>query len=480
MHERLERELLIVGGGPAGLAAAIEARAAGVETLLVDERASLGGQIYKQLPPQFVESDHASETPEHRAGQALIRAAENSGAEIWLGSTGWGIWGHRVAVARASGQSIFVDAKHVILAAGAYDRPVAFPGWTLPGVMSAGGAQSLVKVQRVIPGDRILVVGSGPLVLAFAVQMHQLGANIVGVVEASPPPGLRSALELARSGIANAGQIMAGLGFLQYLRRHRIPLEYSSIIAMAEGEGRVERAHIARCDRSWRRLADGDRVIEVDTICVGYGFFPSTELSQLVQCRHAYDEIRGGYVPVRDEWMRTSSDGILVAGDGGGVNGSAIALEQGRLAGIAVAKDSKRVDAARADQLAAPILRRLKKLQNFRKALDSTYPVGPGIYELADDATVACRCEEVTVAEVRASAIAGTYDPNSVKGVTRAGMGMCQGRNCSRMIASILGRSAGKGFDQVPLFTPRPPVKPVPIDFVAEEAPEEPPLTEVG
>src|SRR6185437_15099703 len=145
-------------------------------------------------------------------------------------------------------------------------------------------------------------------------------------------------------------------------------------------------------------------------------------------------------------WMRTSVAGILVAGDGGGVNGSAIALEQGRLAAIAVARDLKHLEAEEADQRAAPILRRLKGLQAFRNALDAIYPIGPGIYELADDTTIACRCEEVTVAEVRASAIAGTYDPNSVKGVTRAGMGMCQGRNCGRLIASILGRAAEKRF----------------------------------
>lgn len=480
MHESLERRLLIVGGGPAGLAAAIEARSSGIETLLVDERVSLGGQIYKQLPRQFAASDRSSDTPEHRAGHALIHDAENSGAEVWLESTAWGMWGRRVAVARASGKSVFVDANHVILAPGAYDRPVAFPGWTLPGVMSAGGAQALVKVQRVIPGERILVAGSGPLALAFSVQMHQLGANIVGVIEASPSPGAASALRLAGSGLANTPQISAGLGFMRYLRRNRIPLEYSSIISRAEGDGRVERAFIARCDRDWRRIADSERAIDVDTICVGYGFFPSTELSQLAQCRHVYDELRGGYVPVRDEWMRTSVAGILVAGDGGGVNGSAIALEQGRLAAIAVAKDSNHLHAEEADRRAAPILRRLKELQSFRKALDATYPVGHGIYELADDTTIACRCEEVTVAEVRASAIAGTYDPNSVKGVTRAGMGMCQGRNCSRLIASLLGKAAGKGFDEVPVFTPRPPVKPIPIDVVAEEAPEEAPLTEVG
>jgi NADPH-dependent 2,4-dienoyl-CoA reductase/sulfur reductase-like enzyme len=479
-YER-SRQLVIVGGGPAGMAAAIAARAAGVEEVsVVEERAHLGGQIYKQLGDSWKVLDADRLGKDYARGRGLIEELEGSGAEILLNSVAWGIWAHRVAVYEEGGEAGVITAGRLILAPGAYDRPVAFPGWTLPGVMTAGGAQSLVKTQKVLPGRRILMAGSGPLILAFSAQLHQFGANVVAVCEAAPFPGPGRALGLLAAAPGNFDLLADGLRYMSYLARRRVPFRYSHMVVRAEGTDEVERAVIARVDRDWRPIPGTEESIEVDTVCIGYGFFPSVELTRLAGAEHTYDEDLGGFVPVRDTWMRTTQPGVLAAGDGTGVAGSLVALEEGRIAGIAAALDLGAITESGAERLATPSRERLARLERFRTALKRTYPVGPGVYELTSPETVVCRCEEVTAAEIVDSLVADSSDPNAVKSITRAGMGMCQGRNCQRQIAALIARHAGKKVSELPVFTPRAPVKPVPIDLIAEERPEESWLTEVG
>jgi len=255
MNYQRERELVIVGGGPAGMAAAIAAREAGVgEVTVIDERAKLGGQIYKQMGSGWRVLQPEKLGKDYQRGRALITAAGGSGAELLTNNVVWGIWDDRVALYEEGGQAGVIKAGAIILATGAYDRPVVFPGWTLPGVMTAGGAQSLIKTQKVIPGRRILMVGSGPLILAFSAQLHQYGANVVTVCEAAGFPAATGALRLLRAAPGNVGLLSDGLGYMSYLARKRVPFLYSHIIVRAEGEHEVERAVIAKVDRDWRPI----------------------------------------------------------------------------------------------------------------------------------------------------------------------------------------------------------------------------------
>lgn len=481
MNVRQGRELVIVGGGPAGLAAAIEARRAGIQTTVIEERTSLGGQIYKQLPRAFkVLAPPSSFGKDYVAGRHLIEAAEASGAEIRLDTVAYGIWGKDVAIYTEGVDAGLLTAERIILATGAYDRPVAFPGWTLPGVMTAGGAQSLIKTQKVLPGERILMAGSGPLILAFSAQLHHYGANVVGVLEAAPFPTPGAIAHLLRASRGNAGLLLDGLGYMAYLRRKTVPFDYSHVVIRAEGRDEVERAVVARVGPDWRPIPGTERAIEVDTVCVGYGFFPSVELSMLCGCKHTFDEDLGGHVPVRDESMRSSVDGILIAGDGAGVAGSIAAVQEGRIAGLTAALELGRLGEAEAARRSAPARRRLATVERFRSALAEIYKVGPGIYDLWTPDTVVCRCEEVTAGEIMDNILGGSADPSSVKSLTRAGMGQCQGRNCARQVASLVARQAGRDLAELPTFTPRAPVKAVPIALIAEERPEEEPVAEVG
>ncbi len=467
------RELIIVGGGPAGLAAAVEARRTGVDVLVIEERATLGGQVYKQFPTDFAILDPKSLGADYLAGRRLIEEAQGCGAEIRLNSVVWGIWNQEVATYGDDQGARVISAKRILLAPGAYDRPVVLPGWTLPGVMTAGGVQGLVKIQRVLPGRRVLMAGSGPLILAFAAQIHRHGVNVVAVVEAAPFPGFGLMTKLLHAARGNMGLLREGLQHMAYLRRHRVPYLYSHLLARIDGSHEVASATVSRVDRDWRPVEGTERTFDVDTVCLGYGFFPSTELSRLCGCEHVYVEDLGGWVPVRDPFMRTTVPGILAAGDGSGVAGSAVALEEGRTAGITAALDTGRISQGQAEEMWQRPRQRLLQLQRFRHALNSIYKVGAGIYELAEPDTVVCRCESVSMKEILDSTVVEGPDCSIVKCLTRAGMGRCQGRYCSRQIAALLAHGAGVAIDSIPSFTPRPPVKPVPIMEIADNITED-------
>ncbi|HYM90089.1 MAG TPA: FAD-dependent oxidoreductase, partial [bacterium] len=473
-----ERELVVVGGGPAGMAAAIEARRAGAQVTLVEERATLGGQIYKQPPLGFEVKRREALGKEYRAGRELIQGALECGAEILTDHVVWSVWGRdtkEVSLYQQGQQARTFLTTKVILATGAYDRPVPFPGWTLPGVISAGGAQSMVKVQKVYPGSRILLAGSGPLVLAFAVQLHQMGARVVAVLEAAPAPGPGAVARLLAAGAAgNLEPLVEGIAYLAYLRRHGIPLLFGHAIARAEGEREVERAVAVRVDRTWRPIPGTERTFEVDTVCVGYGFFPSVEIARTLGCALVYDEQSGGHVPRRSEDMETSVPGVFAAGDGSGVAGSAVALEEGRIAGIAAARQLGKLSWEMAAKRLAASRRRLVALGRFRDTLNAIYQVGQGIYEWATVDTIVCRCEDVTLGEVRRFIPPGSRDPNYVKSLTRVGMGLCQGRNCSRQVSYVFARETGR-LPELPPLSSRPPVKPVPIGLIADTSAQQAP-----
>ena len=361
-----------------------------------------------------------------------------------------------------------MHARRVLVAPGAYDRPVAFPGWTLPGVVTAGGAQALVKASRVVPGDRVAFAGSGPLALAFPAQLRHYGVNVVLALEAGPAPGYRSLLGLLSAAPGNLALLRDGATYRARLLRNAVPLRFGRVVVRAEGEGRVEEMVHAAVDADWRVVAGTEARIAVDTICVGYGFVTSTELLRLAGCRFGYDEDLGGAVVEVDEWQRTTVPGVLAAGDGTGVRAPPVAADQGRLAALGAAVDLGALPAGQAATLARPVRRRLAAKERFRQALRLLYAVGPGVYELATAATVVCRCEEVTLARLEEAA-AATGDANVAKSYTRAGMGLCQGRNCHRQVAAVLARQSGRPISEVAAMTARPPARPVPIKVLADE-----------
>lgn len=454
------------------MTAAAQAAAAGLSVTLVDERVTLGGQIYKRLGPGFEVDDPRAIGRDYARGGRLIAAVQASGAELRLGTTVLALEGLAAIVCEGDARTAVIEARRIILAPGAHDRPVAFPGWTLPGVLTAGGAQTLIKTQRVLPGERIVFAGSGPVALAFPAQLHHFGARVALVCDAGPPPGPRDIAAILAVARGNLDLVRDGIGYRFALARARIPLRFRRIVVAAEGDGRVEAVVHAAVDADWRVIPGSEQRIAADTLCLGYGFTASVELLRLAGCAIDDDEDRGGPVARVDRWMRTTVSGIHAAGDGGGVEGSLVALDEGRLAGLGAALDLGALGAAEGERAADPVRRRLASRRAFRTALARMHRVGPGVYELARPETVICRCEEVTRAGLEA-ALAGSADLGVVKGLTRAGMGLCQGRNCQRTIAALLASRHDRPIGAITAATARLPVRPVPIGAMADSTIED-------
>ncbi len=439
-------DLLVIGGGAGGLSAAIEARRHGLDVLVIEERAALGGQFYKQPAGGLAALD-----AQQRAGGALAAQAEACGARILRGAELWGAFAmDRLAVFDGT-RTRLLAPRAVIAATGAYERPHVVPGWTLPGVMTVGAAQTLWRSHRVLPGRRVLVAGNGPLNTQVARELAAGGATIVAVAEAAPSPFARAPTALAMA-LADPALALRGLADLVALRGR---IAYGTVLARVKRDGDALRATL--------RGPAGERVVAADVVALGYGFLPSHEVLRALGAECAFDAARGQFVPVRDAALMTTVPGLYAIGDCAGLGGAPAAREEGAIAARAVARMLGRN--APEDEAAR---RRLARHRRFQSALWTLFAAPRAQLSLAEPDTIVCRCEEVTKGDLDAVLADGAPTLGEVKRRTRCGMGRCQGRYCGQLLAEHLAATQGRPLDNLALFAPRAPVKPIAIaDIVA-------------
>ena len=460
-------DLVIIGGGPAGIAAASTAAEHGLEVAIIDERPTLGGQIYKRVGPGFKVKSAKEVGKDYYLGEKLIAELDNSTVKLYFETIVATIENSEVVVVQSGKNAERLSYRKLLVSPGAYDRPVVFPGWTLPGVITAGAAQSLVKTQRVLPGSRIFFAGSGPLALAFPAQLSGYGANIVGIIEAAPRPGILKSIRIALSVLGNFDLLRDAAKYQTHLLSNRIPMNYRRIIVSANGKHRVESVTHARVDKNWRVIPGTEKTVEVDALCIGYGFFPSVELFRLLGCELGYEESRGGTVVKLDEWGATTVANVFGAGDGTGISGSYVAIARGRLAALKIAAELGKISESSLSKLTAGFRKTLNRRVKFQSAINRAYEIKSGIYGLADEKTVICRCESVTLESIL-PVLESTVDPSVVKAYTRCGMGMCQGRNCQRQISALIAEKAKIPISQITQATPRFPTKPISLGQIAD------------
>jgi thioredoxin reductase len=450
-------EVLVLGGGPAGLSAAAAAAEAGAEVVLVDERAKLGGQFYKQ-PPEASVADEAALDRQYRDGRRLIARTERAGVRMLVGVQVWAATGPGELLALDTAHAYALRAQRLVLATGAYERGVPLPGWTLPGFLTTGAAQTLMRAYGVLPGRRVLLSGNGPLNIQVAAEIVRAGGEVVAVCELA---SLRDAAGAARMALAVPSLMAQGARLTRELRRAGVPLLTRHAVVRAEGSRAVEQAVVAQLDGTGRPVPGSERLFEIDAVCVGFGFLPSNEVARTIGLEHRFDERLGQLAAVVDEHGRSSVDGVWVAGDGGGTVGSRVAGAVGFLAGLDAARSLGREVPDSAEERSAQ--RERARSLRFQRGLNRLFAAPRLVDQLATPETLVCRCEEVTLAEVEASFGDGAAAIGAVKRVTRAGMGRCQGRYCASVLAALASRRTGAALSEEDWFAPAPPFKPVAV-----------------
>lgn len=451
-------DALIVGAGPAGMAAATVLAESGARVCVVDDQPGPGGQIWRGRESGRSDRMLAALGDDYQAGAASIARFRASGAEyrpltqMWQIEPGWRVFTKR------DGRASFSEARAVLLATGAQERPVPFAGWTLPGVMTVGGAQILLKTSAQVPQGPVWIAGSGPLPLLYMTQLVELGGEIAGYIDTSPRMSVEA---LARLPGALRGwrDMRKGLGWLARLRRAGVPVHRGARDLQAIGDDRLR--EIRFCTRSGEQI-----VSRASNLLVHEGVVPQVHATMALNCEHDWSEPQGCFVPRTDAWGATSAAGLYVAGDGAGIAGARAAEVQGRITGLGMARELGLAGAA-VDEEAGKLRRRLAALRSSRPFLDAMYPPPRDASRIGDDVIV-CRCEEVTAGTLRALGRQGRGGPDQVKAFSRAGMGPCQGRQCGYTVARILAEVSGQTPRDVGFFRIRPPLRPVTLGELAE------------
>lgn len=452
-------DLIVIGAGPAGMAAAAEAAGAGLAVVMLDEQPGPGGQIYRAVTGSGAARGEVLGA-DYLDGARLVEAMRQAGAEHLSGAVVWQIApaaeGITVTYSR-DGQAAQMRAARLVLATGALERPVPIPGWTLPGVMTAGAGQILLKASGLV-AERAVLAGSGPLLYLLAVQMVRAGQPPVAIVETQGAGDALRALPHLVRGLRGWRVLVKGLGLLWALRRAGVRRITGARDLAVEGEGRVVALTFTAGGRVQR--------IACETVMLHQGVVPNTQISRALRMEHDWLAGQHGFAPRLDAWGESTVPGVFVAGDGAGIAGAVAAEAAGRLAGLQVAHQLGRIDMATRDMRARRPAARLVAERAIRPFLERAFPPAAQVLAPADG-TIICRCEEVTAGQVRGWAKLGCTGPNQTKAFGRVGMGPCQGRYCGLSVTALLAAAHGMAPEAVGAYRIRPPYKPVTLGELA-------------
>lgn len=451
-----EFDIIIIGAGPAGMSAAIEAAKHGASVCILDEQTSAGGQIYRNVSNS---NEHHAKIlgKDYLAGRSLTASLDQQKILHRAGVTVWKVDQNGSVVFSDAGRAEQITGRHIILATGALERAVPLPGWTLPGVITAGAAQILMKSDSIIARDAVLI-GSGPLLYLVATQLLAAGAPPKALVETQTRQNLLAALPHFLGALRDWKQLLKGLRMIAELKWAGIPRFQAATDIAIEGEKNAKTVCF--------RAGGQDHRIDADIVLLHQGVVPNTQISRSLGLDHRYDTAQFCFHPVTDDLGQSSHGMFSIAGDGAEIGGAKVAAISGRICALNALASIAKISKEKRDQAVQTLHKSRRGKQSIRPFLDAMY-TPPQSVLLPDDETIICRCEEVTAGDIRRYAALGCKGPNQTKSFGRSGMGPCQGRFCGLTVTEILAAETGKTQDAVGSYRIRAPLKPITLAELA-------------
>ncbi|MFC6335295.1 FAD-dependent oxidoreductase [Pseudomonas sp. CCM 7891] len=456
-HETVD--VVVVGAGAAGMAAATQMASQGLQVVLLDEQGSPGGQIYRGITlAPLARRDLLG--PDYAHGNELAQALTSSSVRYEKGASVWQVTRDHQVSYLLDGRLHTLDAKAVLLATGAMERPFPIAGWTLPGVMSAGAAQILLKSSGLAPSEPVVLAGCGPLLYLLGWQYLRAGVPIKALVDTTRPEDYWRARRHLFAALRAWPYLRKGLELMRSLRSAGIAHYGGAEQLAVEGEAAAQALTFSVSGKAQR--------IATRCVLLHQGVVPNIQFSQALRARHEWDLDQLCFRPVTDPWGELDVPGVYVAGDGAGIGGAQAAAVQGQLAALGIAAQLKAISIAERDDTARRVRVQLEANLRIRPFLDALYQPKEQNRIPADDVVV-CRCEEVTAGELRRLVALGCAGPNQAKSFGRCGMGPCQGRMCGLTVTEVIAKARGVSAAEVGYYRIRPPIKPITLGELAGE-----------
>ncbi|MEQ7918273.1 NAD(P)/FAD-dependent oxidoreductase [Xanthomonas sp. WHRI 1810A] len=452
-------DVVVIGAGAAGMSAAVALSARALNVVLLDEQGSPGGQIYRGITLAPL-SRRDLLGPDYAHGNVLAQALASSTVRYEKGAAVWQVTrDHQVSYLR-DGRLHTLQAKAVVLATGAMERPFPISGWTLPGVMSAGAAQILLKSAGLAPNEPVVLAGCGPLLYLLGWQYLRAGVPIKALVDTTKPEDYWRARRHLFAALRAWPYLRKGLELMRSLRSARIAHHTGAEHLAVEGDEAATALTFNAGGTSHR--------IATRCVLLHQGVVPNIQFSQSLRARHEWDVDQLCFSPVVDPWGELDVPGVYVAGDGAGIGGAQAAAVQGQLTALGIAHQLKVINSALRDQQAESLRTALDSNLRIRPFLDALYQPKEENRIPADDVMV-CRCEEVTAGDLRGFVALGCAGPNQAKSFGRCGMGPCQGRLCGLTVTEVIAKARGVSASEVGYYRIRPPIKPITLGELAGE-----------
>lgn len=451
-------DLVVIGAGPAGLSAAIEARRLGLTVAVLDEQQRVGGQIYRAIQDSTQRRRQVL-GPDYAAGALLAETFAACGAQHVAGAAVWNVDRDKTVSYLQDGRSKTVRGCSLVLASGAMERPFPVPGWTLPGVMGAGAAQILYKTSGAVPGEPVVLAGCGPLLLLLAQQYLEAGVRIKALIHTTATADYLRAAPHLPGALRGWKDLAKGAAMLRKIRAHGVETYAGASAFSIEGQDRAQAISFTHGGRQKR--------IETSLVLLHQGVVPNTQLSWSLRAEHRWDEQQLCWVPVTDTAGQIEDTSIYIAGDSRGIVGAKASAAQGRLAALDIARRLDKVAPGALDATREDMARELNKSTQIRPFLDSLYRPLDAHRIPVDDQVTVCRCEEVTAGQIKRYVEVGCIGPNQTKAFGRCGMGPCQGRLCGLTVTEIIASERRLSPAEVGYYRIRPPLKPITLSELA-------------